>query len=98
RFKRDLSLFENVFELLATAPNERRSFIFFLVHDLWQLLPATVWPVPQCEFFLTQAEKDRDPERAAEFFRMYLSWFPTEGAPVALAEAGFDLLDGRHDV
>ena len=29
---------------------------------------------------------------------MYLTWFPTEGASVALAEAGFDLLDRRHDI
>ncbi|HEY1234614.1 MAG TPA: hypothetical protein VGH22_14650 [Candidatus Binatia bacterium] len=98
RFKQDRALFENVFELLATAHNETTSFMFFLVHDLWQLLPATVWPVPQCEFFLGQAEKERNAERAAEFFRIYLSWFPTEGAPVPLAEAGFALLDRRHDV
>ena len=99
RFKQDLSVFEDVFELLAnTAPNEKRSFMFFLVHDLWQLLPATVWPVPQCEFFLAHAAKERDPERAAEFFRMYLSRFPTEGAAVSLTEAGFDLLNRRRDV
>jgi hypothetical protein len=70
----------------------------FVAHDLWQLLPETVWPVPPCEFFLTRAEKENDPDRAADLFRMYLRWFPREGASVALAEAGFDLLGRRHDV
>jgi len=98
RFRGDPALFENVFQLLATGQTETRSFIFFIADDLWQLLPATVWPLPQYEFFLGQAEKERDTSRAAEFFRMYLSWFPTEGASVALTEAGFDLLDRRHDV
>ena len=73
-------------------PNEERSFWLFVAHDLWQLLPATVWPVSQCEFFLARAEKEKDPERAADLFRMYLSWFPMEGASVALAEAGFEFV------
>ena len=57
-----------------------------------------MWPVSQCEFFLAFAEKENDSERAADFFQMYLSWFPSDGASVALAEAGFDLLDRRPDV
>ena len=99
RFEQERSLFEEVFELLSNAvPNKERSFWLFIAHDLWELLPATVWPVPQSEFFLARAEKESDPERAADLFRMYLSWFPEEGASVAHAEAGFDLLDRRHDV
>src|SRR5262249_33166520 len=85
RFEQEPSLFVEVFELLANAiPNEERSFWLFVVDDLWQLLPATVWPVPQYEFFLAYAEKDDDPEHAADLFRMYVSWFPSEGASVAL--------------
>jgi hypothetical protein len=98
RFKQDLPLFENVFELLAAVPNEKTTFMFFLAHDLWQLLPATVWPVSQSEFFLARAEKTANPERAAEFFQMYLYRFPTESASVALAEAGFALVDRRADL
>lgn len=100
RFKREPSLFKEVFELLShhAVPNEERSFRTFVVHDLWHLLPPIVWPVSQCEFFLACAEKENDPERAGDLFRMYLSWFPKEGAPVALTEAGFDFLNRRHDV
>src|SRR5437660_10252215 len=68
RFEREPSLFEEVFEQLANIkPSKERSFLFFVAHDLWRLLPATVWPVPQCEFFLARAEKDNDPERGAVF-------------------------------
>jgi hypothetical protein len=99
RLGQDPSLFEEVFEQLAHAvPNEERSFWVFVAHDLWQVLPAMVWPVSQCEFFLRCAEKENDPERAGGLFRMYLSWFPKEGASAALAEAGFDFLNRRHDV
>ena len=99
RFKQERSLFEEVFELLSNAvPNKERSFWLFIGHDIWELLPAIVWPVPQCEFFLVHAEKEKDPERAADLFRMYLSWFPMEGASVALTEAGLDLLDRRNDI
>jgi hypothetical protein len=94
RFAQEPSLFEATFELLAKAvPNEERSFWLFVAHDLWQLLPATVWPVPPCEFFLARAEKDNDPGHAADLFRMYLSWLPQEGASVALTEAGFKYLN-----
>jgi len=99
RFEQEPSLFQEVFELLANVvPNQDRSFSLFLAVDLWNLLPATVWPVSQCEFFLASAEKNNNPERAADFFHMYLSWFPSNGASVALAEAGFDLLARRHDI
>jgi hypothetical protein len=99
RFEQERTLFEEVFELLSsTVPNKERSFWLFISHDLWELLPAIVWPVRQCEFFLAHAEKEKNPERAADLFRMYISWFPMEGASVALAEAGFDLLDRRNDV
>jgi hypothetical protein len=99
RFEREPSLFQKVFELLANVvANRDRPFSLFLAVDLWKLLPATVWPVSQCEFFLACAEKDNNPERAADFFQMYLSRFPTNGASVALAEAGFDLLARRHDI
>lgn len=99
RFEHEPALFEEVFELLAHAvPNEERSFRLFVAHDLWQLLPATVWPVPKCNFFLAWAEKENDPKRAAELFHMYVSWFPREEASVALAEAGFEMLVRRHDI
>ncbi len=99
RFEHEPALFEGVFELLAHAvPDEERSFRLFVAHDLWQLLPAAVWPVPKCKFFLACAEKENNPRRAAELFHMYLSWFPREEASVALAEAGFDLLVRRHDI
>jgi hypothetical protein len=85
RFERAPSLFEKVFELLANdVPNKEHSYWFFIAHDLWSLLPPTVWPIPQCEFFLTHAEKEKDTERAADLFRMYMSCFPGEGGSVAL--------------
>jgi hypothetical protein len=99
RFEREPSLFEEVFELLANdVPNKEHSFWLFVVSDLWQLLPPMVWPVPQCEFFLTRAEKEKDTERAAGLFRMYMSYFPVEGGSVALAEAGLALLKRRRDI
>ena len=99
RFEKDPALFKSVFELLADGMViPARSFSFFLGVQLWKLLPATVWPVSQCEFFLSLAEKSDSPERAADFFHSYISWFPSNGASVALAEAGFDLLARRHDI
>jgi hypothetical protein len=99
RFEQERTLFEKVFELLyLTVQNEERSSRLFVARDLWELLPAAVWPVPQCGFFLAHAEREEDPERAADLFRMYLSWFPAEGASVALAEAGHELLFRRNDV
>jgi hypothetical protein len=99
RFEQEPSLFEKVFERLATAvPNDDRSFRLFTLRDLWQLLPVTAWPFPPSEFFLACAEKETDSQRAADLFRMYLAQFPMEGASVALAEAGFTFLDRRHDV
>ena len=99
RFEEEPLLFQEVFDSLANGvPNQERTFSLFLAVDLWKLLPATVWPVSQCEFFLASAEKDNNPEHAADFFQMYLSWFPSNGASVALAEAGFDLLARRPDV
>lgn len=99
RFDKEPMLFEEVFKLLAhESQNDEKSFLLFLNHDLWQLLPPAVWPVPQSEFFLACAEKENDPERAGDLFRMYLSWFPKEGASIALAEAGFDFLNRRYAV
>jgi hypothetical protein len=99
RFRQEPSLFEGAFDQLAQViPNEKHSFWLFVAHDIWGFLPATVWPVSQCEFFLQRAEKEVDPERAADFFRMYLSGFPLVGGSAALTEAGLNLLDRRHDV
>jgi len=99
RFEREPSLFDAVFELFAhDVPNDEKSFWLFVAHDLWQLLPAAVWPFPQCQFFLSQAQKEDNPEHAADLFRMYLSYFPAEGGTVALVEAGFDLLERRQDI
>lgn len=99
RFELEPLLFEDVFKLLAHAwPCEEGAFLNFLDHDLWHILPLTVWPISPCEFFLSNAEKESDPERAAALFRTYLSKFPKEGATVAIAQAGFDLVDRRQDV
>lgn len=88
-----------MFELLANlVPNRDRSFSLFLAIDIWKLLPPTVWPVSQCEYFLAAAEKENNSAHAAEYFHMYLSRFPSEGASGALAEAGFDLLSRRNDI
>jgi hypothetical protein len=97
RFEKEPFLFEKAFELLATQCEEP-SFKLFVTHYLWKLLPAAVWPFPPSEFLLARAREHSDSEKAAILFRMYLTWFPTEGASVALAEAGFDLLDRRHDI
>jgi hypothetical protein len=56
-----------------------------------------VWNVSPGEFFLTRAENERDAERAADLFRVFLSWIP-RGAPVSLAETAFDFLILRPDV
>ncbi len=99
RFEKDPSLFKSVFELLADGMViPVRSFSFFLGVQLWKLLPATVWPVSQSEFFLNCAEQDNNPERGADFFGMYLAWFPSESASSELAEAGFQFLSRRPDV
>ena len=79
-------------------PNEEHSFWLFVSLDVWEMLPPNVWPVPQCEFFLEHAKNEKDPERAADFFRMYLSLFPTKGASVTLGEEGFALMERRTEV
>ena len=99
RFEQEPTLFERVFELLSsTMPNEEHSFWLFVSLDVWEMLPPNVWPVPQCEFFLEHAKNEKDPERAADFFRMYLSLFPTKGASVTLGEEGFALMERRTEV
>ena len=79
---------------VSQAKNGRFCFFFFVSNYVHRLLPAPVWPVRQCEFFLARAEKE-DVERGAAFFQMYVNCFPSEGGSVSLAEAGFDLLDRR---
>ncbi|RJQ44554.1 MAG: hypothetical protein C4538_09990 [Nitrospiraceae bacterium] len=99
RFSNEPKLFESVFEHLTNAlPNKEHSFWLFVAHDLWTLLPAMVWPVPHSDFFFAHAEKESDPERAADLFRMYLNWLPEEGVSVANAEAAFGLLKRRPDI
>ncbi|RJX26764.1 MAG: hypothetical protein C4531_15055 [Desulfurivibrio sp.] len=99
RFAQEPSLFAEIFELLSTGvPNGERAYWSFVAHDLWQMLPASVWPTTPAEFFLARAEKENDPERAADLFRMYLSWFPLEGASVILMETGFALVERRPDL
>ena len=99
RFEQNPFLFEEIFDLLVnTVPNEDVSFSRFVAYDLWHILPATSWPVPQSKFFLACAETENDPERAADLFHMYLSWFPPAGLSVALTETGFDFLNRRNDV
>lgn len=99
RFEQNPTLFEEVFELLAqNIPNKKRSFRSFVAYYLWQLMPAKVWPVSHCEFFLGRADKEIDPERASELFLSYMSWLPKEGSNVAVVETGFDFLGRRQDV
>lgn len=93
------ALFEEVFTLLAKAvPNDAQSFHLFVVDVLGQLLPEAVWPVPPSTFFLARAEQEHNVERAADLFRMYLAWLPQEGIPSEITEAGFAVLERRHDV
>ncbi len=99
RLAQQPALFEEVFTLLVKpVPNEAQSFHFFVVDALEQLLPAAVWPVPPSTFFLARAEQEDNVERAADLFRMYLAWLPQEGIPVEITEAGFAVLERRHDV
>ena len=99
RLEREPSLFETVFELLSrNVSNKEHEYWLLIAHDLWNLLPPSVWPVTPCEFFLTHAAKEKDTERAADLFRMYMSYFPVEGGSVALAEAGLALLKYRDDI
>lgn len=99
RFAHEPSLFAEIFELLATGePNGESSYWSLVAHDLWQMLPASVWPITPAEFFLARAEKENDPERAVDLFRMYLSWFPLEGASTTLMETGFALVERRPDL
>lgn len=98
RFTQYPLYFDEIFDLLLhSATDEDRSFNSFTA-DLLRLFPASVWPLPPCEIFLTYAEKEPIPERAADLFGMYLSWFPVEGASIALMEAGFAFIDDRPDV
>jgi hypothetical protein len=64
-------------------------------HYVWQMLPPSIWPIPPAIFFLDQALRESNVAKAADFFRMYLAWFPSEGGTVGLAEAGFDLVEAR---
>jgi hypothetical protein len=99
RFNQDPTFFYEVFELIINgAANEARSSNSFDAYALWQLLPVSVWPLPPAEILLAYAEKEPIPERAADLFRLYLSWFPVEGASVALAEAGFAFVGRRPDI
>ena len=99
RFEREPLLFEGVYELLAsTLPNEKNPFWYFIAHDLWELLPPKVWPVPQSNFFIERVKKAKYPEHAADLFRMFLSCFPAEGGSVALVEEGLALLEHRKDI
>ena len=99
RLANDAPPFEATYECLANEmPNEKRSFWLFVFSDLWQMLPLAVWPVQPAGFFLRHAEKEADPLRAADLFRMYLLWFPKEGGSAELAEAGFVFIEGRTDV
>lgn len=99
RFRTEPSLFDELYQrLLSTVPHKERSLESFLYYDLWKLLPAEVWPVPPCEFFLACAAKEDDPHRAGAQFKTYLWHIPVEGASVDLAEAGFEFVARRPDV
>ena len=99
RFGIEPALFKEVFEQLSCdLPKKEHSFWLFVFHDIWELLPVSVWPIPPCQFFLSRTEEEKDPERAADLFRMYLSRFPAEGGSLSLAEAGLDLMERRPDI
>jgi len=99
RFEKEPSLFKEVFEQLShDVPNKEHSFWLFVAHDIWELLPVSVWPISPCQFFLSQAEKENNPEHAADLFHMYLSHFPAEGGSIALVEAGLNLLERRPNI
>jgi hypothetical protein len=96
RFEQRPELLGEVFDLLAsTATGEEISFD---AYTIWKALPPEVWPIPQSEFFLGRAQREADPDRAASYFRAYLSRFPVEGASLELAEAGFHLVSNRCDL
>lgn len=99
RFRTEPPLFDELFQqLLSTVRHKERSFESFLSYDLWRLLPAEVWPVPPCGFFLGCATKEDDPLRAGALFKWYLWLIPEEGASVVLVEAGFEFIGRRPDV
>ena len=99
RFEREPSLFEEVFEQLASTYQTRNGHSCSLSFTIFGnccrrrygpfLNANSSWRVPRRRTI-------RNVQRT--FFQMYLNWFPSEGASVALAEAGFDLLDRRRDV
>jgi len=92
-------LFEKVFLLLTNIANKGEySFWHFLFHDLREILPDAIWPVPKCEFYLYISEKEIDPEKASYYFRMYLSCFPTNNASIELANNGLAFISRRPDV
>ena len=96
RFETDPLLFEKVFELHANSlSGEEPSFWLFLCHDIREYIPAEVWPVSQCEFFLAKAETENNLERAADLFRMYLGCLPNEGLSIDTANNGFNFINRR---
>jgi hypothetical protein len=79
----------------ALARQDEASFVVFVAHHLWRVLPAAIWPITPSVFFLDRAQREPNTRKAAELFRMYIAWFPEDGGTVALAEAGFDLVRDR---
>lgn len=99
RLAGDAGLFEATFECLATELlNAERSFWLFVAHDVWRMLPSTVWPMQPAAFLIARAEREMDASRAEDLFRMYLLTLPREGTTIELAEAGFALIARRKDV
>ncbi|WP_183361248.1 NACHT domain-containing protein [Geomonas limicola] len=99
RFQKEPSLFGELFQrLLSTVPHKERSLESFLCFGLFKLLPAEVWPVSPCAFFLDCAAKEDDPFRAGVLFERYLWHIPEEGASVIFVEAGFEFMSRRPDV
>ena len=100
RFEQNPLLFEKVFELLANAVLNRGTFILALCRPRPGATATGdgVARSPNASSFWRVPRRTTDPEHAADLFRTDPSWFPREGASVALAEAGWAMLDGRHDV
>jgi hypothetical protein len=97
RLQQEPGLLPSLFEALA-ARNGANSFWVFGAYHLWQMMPPSIWPVLPCSFFLERAANESNSDRAADLFRLYVSWFPREEPTAQLAEAGFAFLELRADV
>jgi hypothetical protein len=97
RLAREPSLLHPLFDALAEEDAAHSLWVFASYH-LWEVMPGSIWPVSPSSFMLERAEREAVTERAADFFRLYVAWFPRSDGDALLAEAGFSFLDRRPDV